>query len=451
MSDFEAKLQHLTAEQIEALYSEYISGEKIALLIERYAIDVAPSSLIKTFPPTPIATLACPYCKVSLFERRKSRTVHSWNENLAFCKTCAHRHYFPGRSRWRRDCTCRPCLAAREEARQVQAVDQRKRVKAHWSLAKRKALALHTLSFTRKLQLLAMLEVRMNAQHNYLTSVEQPDHDARVSPSSAMDTAILQALHEDSVLLVDPDSPLGAFSNDLTPKAWQNKVRWIVNVSLDGQQRAGLAQLYRVMHKELSGGPLPQWHGQIIAMIEALSAEEVCAHLAARCTEHGLPFDARKKAQEVATQLLQAHPVRHVWSLANSAVRGALSYIARTHVSKRHASNTIPASMLSMGERALRQQWQFNASSYDHHAPRSSLSQLLFDVLLQQDDHGLERKISEYIAQIPAQTRAADTGYDLRYCAMCGSAMVHAQRKPQGTLVNCKDCMARTFLAQRSD
>lgn len=41
MSDFEAKLQHLTVEQVERLYNDYLGGEKIALLIERYAIDGA--------------------------------------------------------------------------------------------------------------------------------------------------------------------------------------------------------------------------------------------------------------------------------------------------------------------------------------------------------------------------------------------------------------------------
>ncbi|WP_176514896.1 hypothetical protein [Pseudomonas faucium] len=407
MSEFEAKLQHLTADQVEALYSEYISGEKIALLIKRYDIDVAPSSLIKTFPPVPCPALACPYCEASLFERRKSRTTHSWNENLAFCKTCAHRHYFPDRSRWRRDCTCRPCLDAREAARQAQAVDQRKRVKAHWSLAKRKPLLLHTLSFTRKLQLLAMLEVRMDTQRNCLMPADQAGHEARVSPSKAMDTEILQVLHEESVLLVDPDSPLDAFSNDLAPKAWQKKVHWVANVSLDGYQRTNLAQLYRVMHKELSAGPLPQWRVQIIALIEALSAEEVYAHLATRCTEHGLPFDTRTKALEMAAQLLMAHPVRHAWLLADSAIRGALTYITRTHVTKRHASSTLAASMLSMGERALRQQWQFNLPNEETLAPRSSLSQLLFDVLLQQDDHGLGRKLGDYIADLPLHAGAS--------------------------------------------
>ncbi|MGF6394344.1 hypothetical protein [Pseudomonas plecoglossicida] len=401
MSDLETKLQHLTPEQIEVLYNEYLGGEKIALLIERYAIDVAPNSLIKTFPPMPCPALACPYCQAILFERRKSKSAHSWNDNMAFCKTCAHRHYYPGRSRWPRACTCPPCQNAREQARQEQAVDQRKRIRTHWSLAKRKPLVLHRLSFTRKLQLLAMLDVRMDVQHNCLAPGGQSTLDARVSPSSAMDATILQALHEESILLVDPGSPLDAFSDDLTPKARRDKVRWVANVSLDGQQRAGLADVYRALHKELSGGPLPQWRAQIVAVIEALSTEEVCAYMADRCAEHGLPFEARKKTAEIATQLLKAHPVRHVWSLGNSALRGALSYMARASVTRRHASNTIPASMLAMGERALRQQWQFNPSGCDNHPPRSSLNHLLFDVLLQQDDHGLERRIDDYVAELP--------------------------------------------------
>jgi len=33
LSDLEAKLQHLTVEQVERLYNDYLGGEKIALLI----------------------------------------------------------------------------------------------------------------------------------------------------------------------------------------------------------------------------------------------------------------------------------------------------------------------------------------------------------------------------------------------------------------------------------
>ncbi len=138
------------------------------------------------------------------------------------------------------------------------------------------------------------------------------------------------------------------------------------------------------------------------------------------------------------------HPVRHIWSLANTAVRGALSFVARAQVSKRHAANTIPGSMLSLSERSIREQWQFTVSSYDTHAPRSGFSQALFDVLLQQDDHGLCRKVSDYIADLPGQ---ADTsGYTL-FCAMCGSNLVHVQAGLRETIVNCKDCLARTLVS----
>ncbi|MFJ4067600.1 hypothetical protein ACIPW4_20205 [Pseudomonas sp. NPDC089996] len=443
MSDFKSKLQHLSAEQIEALYDEYIGGEKIALLLERYAIDIAPSSLIKAFPPVPCAELECPYCEVSLHERRKSRSAYSWNDNMAFCPNCAHRHYFPGRNQWHRACTCQPCVAARERARQAQAIEQRIRIKEQWSLAKRLPVPFTTLSITRQLQLLAMLEIRMDAQRGCIQAAEKTAGDARVSPSPSMDSAILLALHEDQILLVDPESPLDAFSDDPTPKAWQNKVRWVANVSLDGQQRAGIAPLYRALHKALSNGPQAQWRDEISAAIKQLCSEEVCAYIATRSAEHGLPFEARNKAAEVATQLLDAHPVRHIWSLANTAVRGALSFVARAQVSKRHAANTIPGSMLSLSERAIREQWQFNVSAYDTPAPRSGFSQALFDVLLQQHDHGLRRTVREYIAELPGQP---DANGGRLFCAMCGSNLVHAQAGLRETIVNCKDCLARTLV-----
>ncbi|WP_256218586.1 hypothetical protein [Pseudomonas sp. NBRC 111130] len=444
LSDFKSKLQHLSAEQIEALYSEYISGEKIAQLLERYAIDLAPSSLIKAFPPVPCAELVCPYCEVSLYERRKSRTANSWNDNLAYCPNCAHRHYFPGRNRWQRACACQPCLAAREQARQAKAIEQRKRIKEHWSLGKHLPVPLHTLSITRQLQLLAVLEIRMDTQTDCILAAEKTIGDARVSPSKGMDSTILLALHEDQILLVDPDSPLEAFSDDPTPKAWQNKVRWVANVSLDDAQRAGLGILHRALHTALCAGPQPQWHDELVAAIKSLCNEEVCAYIATRCAEHGLPFEARHKAAEVAAQLLDKHPVRHIWSLVNTAVRGALSFVARAQVNKLHAANTIPGSLLSLSERAIREDWQFTVSSYDSHAPRSGFSQALFDVLLQQRDHGLSRKVSDYIAELPVH--ADDNGCRL-FCAMCGSNLVHVKAGPRETIVNCKDCLARTLIS----
>ncbi|MFJ4052630.1 hypothetical protein ACIPZC_04040 [Pseudomonas sp. NPDC089743] len=397
MSDFQAKLQHLSAEQVEALYSEYISGEKIAHLLERYAIDVAPSSLIKAFPPLPCAALRCPYCKTSLFERRKSRTASSCHDNMAFCKTCDHRHYFPGHTKWRRVCACQPCLAARQQARLELQAQQRQRIREHWSLARRQPIPLRSLSITRKLQLLALLEVRMDKQHERLLPAEHPTGEELVSPSKAMDASLLQALQEDLILLVDPDSPPASFSNDPTPKAWRDKVYWVVNVSLHGHQRAGLKPLRRALLDLLGAGPRPEWREQLSEAITALSIEHVCACIASRCAAHGLPFEPREKATQAAAQLLGMLPVASALSLVDDAVHSALTYIARSHVTPHHASSTIPANMLAGAERAVREQWQFGPCSY----ASSAYSRVLFDVLLRQDDHGLRRRIAEYIEELP--------------------------------------------------
>jgi len=444
LSDYTSKLQHLTAEQIEALYAAYIGGEKIAVLLERYAIDIAPSSLIKAFAPVPCAEHQCPYCNVPLFERRRSRSAHSFNDNMAYCTQCQHRYFYPGRSQWHRECTCAPCLTARELAKQQRALEKRKRIQDHWCLGKRPPVPLDRLSITHRLQLLALLEVRMDAQRDCIQAAETATDDARVSPSAHMDTEILLALHVAHVLLVDPDSPLAAFSDDAMPKAWQNKVRWVANVSLEGTQRAGVGGLYRALHAGLSSGAQAQWRDEVGELIRQVCIEEVCAYVANRCAEHGLPFEARKKAAQVTAQLLEVHPVRHIWSLANTAVRGALSYVARAQVSKRQASNSIPGSMLSLSDRAVREQWQFNSSSYDGSGPRSGLSQALFDVLLQQVDHGLQRRVADYLAELPL---AGAGGGGAWFCSMCGSGLVHVEHAMAQTVVNCKDCLARTRVA----
>ncbi|MNG71640.1 hypothetical protein D3C79_300510 [compost metagenome] len=446
MSDYEGKLKHLTAEQIEALYKAYIDGEKNAVLIARYGIAVSPSCLIKTFPPVPSKALSCPYCIASLYEHRKAKGSSRWQDKAAFCRSCAHRHYYPGRSRLQRFCTCRPCQEARAQARQEQEAEQRRRIHAHWSPDKKQPVAFDTLSFLRKLQLMALLEVHMDTQRDRLSPLQDSSADARVTPSSRMDCALLQALHDDSILLVDPLSQLDAFSDEAIPKAWQQKVGWIANVSLDGSQRASLTLVHRTLYDELSAGPQPHWRAQIVEALRQVSIEEVSAYLEARCAEHNLPFEARKKTAEVTATLIEMLPVRSLWSLCNTAVRGALSYIARKEVSRLHASNSIPANLLAMAGRAVREQWQFSQSAYDLSAPRSSFSQVLYGLLLNQDDHGLRRTLNDYIGLLREQTPPTSTDQAALHCVMCGSGMVHVQSKHREIIINCKDCMARSLV-----
>lgn len=56
----ESKFDHLTEEQLDTLYAQYMAGEKVATLLERWAIDLSPSMFIRAFPAKACDNLACP-------------------------------------------------------------------------------------------------------------------------------------------------------------------------------------------------------------------------------------------------------------------------------------------------------------------------------------------------------------------------------------------------------
>nr|WP_314873885.1 hypothetical protein [uncultured Pseudomonas sp.] len=448
MSDYQNKLRHLSAEQVEQLYQEYLGGARNAALIERYKLDLAPNCLIKSFPPVASPDVTCPYCATPMYERRRGKTSCSWDIDPAFCKGCDHRHYPPGRTRLQRYCTCAPCKASRLAHEQQQSLERRQRIQAQWSLDDIPGVPLASLGFTSKVQLLALLLTRADQANQRLTPLAELRGDARLTPTQDMDSMLLHALREHKILLIDPGSSLDAFSNGsaLVPRV--DKVCWIVNVYLGRPQRATLTQLQQALLDDLSQGPLPAWHGEIVEALHRLAVEEVYAYILSRAADHGLPFDAWKKSREVAAQLLLQLPIRSIWSLTNTAIRGALAFAAQCQVNKHIASNTIPGRMLSLGQRAVEERWPFRWPGFEVKAPRSNFSHVLHGVVLKLDDHGLEQTLFAYISQLPAPGGAVipPAGSIRLHCVSCGSAAVHAQANAIETIVNCKDCMARTVI-----
>ena len=385
----------------------------------------------------------CPYCEVSLYERRRSRSANSWNDNLAYCPNCAHRHYFPGRNRWQRACACQPCLAAREQARQAKAIEQRKRIKEHWSLAKHLPVPLHTLSITRQLQLLAVLEIRMDTQTDCILAAEKP----LAMPVSAHPGAWIQP---------------SCWRCTRTRSCWLTRIRRWRPSATTPHQRPGRTRC--------AGSPMSAWmthsgpaSAPCIACCtrrcplarsrngmtnspqpSSCSATKKCAPTsppAARNTACPSRPGTKPPKSQPSYSTCIPYGTSGRWSTLRSG--GAVIRCPRPGqqtACRQHHSG----SLLSLSERAVREGWQFTLSSYDTHAPRSGFSRALFDVLLQQPDHGLGHKVSDYIAALPGH--ADDEGCRL-FCAMCGSNLVHVKAGPRETIVNCKDCLARTLIS----
>ncbi|WP_050577227.1 hypothetical protein [Pseudomonas cremoricolorata] len=445
MTDYQEKLGHLSAEQIEALYQEYLTGARIAPLLERYAVVLRPNSLIKAFPPKACDDLQCPWCLQPLHIRRRGKAEPEHSINEAFCLSCPHRHYFPAYNRLQRYCICAPCAASRVEARQHQESELRGEIDAYWGLQGQPAIPYERLGLAQKLALMAIIEARGSARSDRIEAVEPSACGPRLSPSQSMDGALFDDLRQQQLLLLDPDSDLEAFSlNPAMPRL--ERVRWIGNITLDGQRRARLTEVYQRLHQELARGPAPQWQRELSTLVRRLAVEEVLGHLEQRCSEHGLSLRGVERSRELAAQLLQRLPVCSVWYLANSALRSAVQFAERCNVNTQHAAQTLPGKLWALGQRAIDEQWPLEASRHSASAPRSAYSRVLHGLLLGHHDGGVERPLSDYLNALPQPLEPAQISTASLHCSHCGSSAVQARVEAQQVSIRCQCCTARSVL-----
>ncbi len=418
MADYEDKLSHLSAEQIETLYQRYLANEPVAVLLTDYRIEVRSSGLIKAFPPVPCADLACPWCEQPLYTRRRGKSQAPRSINEAFCLACPHRYYFPAFNRLQRFCICPPCSARRHHARHNEETWLRGQILDYWSLEPAPLVPYSTLGIASKLTLMALIEARGNARSDRLEPLEAGQVGLPLSPSQTMDTAMLDAMRQQMLLLIDPDSPIEAFKpNPALPRL--DRVHWVSNLTLDGKLRASLTEVYRRVHQELTRGPQPEWHADLTQALRRLAVEEVYGYLERRCAENGLTFHARERGQAVAEVLVEKLPVCHIWDLTNAALRDVQQFADHCNVDSRHAVGTLPGKLWNLGRRAISEQWPARGSRQGASAPRSVYSTLLHGLLLGHADGGLERRLSEYLDALPDPT--AQAPHAVLQCPECGA------------------------------
>lgn len=450
--DLAVELQHLSADQIEELYQHYLAGEKNSILIERYRIKIAPNSLIKILPPLELQSLTCPYCKINMYENRKSKSSSTHLAPPAFCKTCPHKHYYNTGSRAKQRCGCAPCIAFRNDEERKLEARKIEKIQKVFSLNDRKPILYELLNIGDKMNLLAVLEAQTNERFDIVFSMEETPRNIRLTPTKRMDSKILKSLYDRQILLIDPKSPTRAFSFEPKPAADIDQVRWILNVSFDGVERPAIAAIYSALYDELRGGSVTEWKSELLGNMAILASEEVLQFVHLRCNELGLPFGAEDKTREITAQLLKDFSVREICYFADLASRRAHNYAAEQHVGKMRASNTIPNKMLHTGEKALRENWSINFKR-KMKEPRSEYSKILHNLVLKLDDFGDNRKISEYVSQACGTKThcTSNIEHGTLFCPSCGSSTIHVMMDDSGIVINCKDCISRSALSLRSE
>ncbi|KRG32458.1 MULTISPECIES: hypothetical protein [unclassified Psychrobacter] len=439
------EVKHLTDSDIEELYQRYLNGEKNSALIADYEIDINPNKLIKVLPPQQLLDTVCPYCQIPMYVKRKSKSHSSWKNNPIECYKCAHKIFASSNSCYQEYCECSKCLDLKRQ-KAIDDVNKKREIIAEsHCLQKFSPIDYECLTFTEKLILLTLFRIQTDEDFGHILSLDNPLRIRLFTPSSSMDEGYIDRLYRSNILLIDPLSSIDAFPDENPAKSYyQRKVQWIVNVSLDGENRNQLSEIYNKIYFDIKNDITPEWENELFELLLKISVEEVLQYLYIKIEELNVIFVAEKKTREITEQLLIDFSVSEIYYFVKKAVEDAHIFYTKGFASSRkHAGNIIPGKMLSLGERALKENWETYKYNRDSRAPRSYLSQMVFDFLLNGEDAGFNKAIGKYWEQEISPkyfpTNESNKENNL-YCIKCNSKNVQINMIDSKLSLDCKDC-----------
>lgn len=439
------EIRHLSSVEIEELYQKYLSGEKNSVLIRDYRIDIAPNKLIKILPPIKVDGTLCPYCGVTMFTKRRGKSASTWDVPPIECHECDHKVFSEKASFRRQMCNCQKCVSIREQQKVEAETERVEKIRAKYAICNREVIEYSELNFFHKLVLLTLFRMQTDEDFDYILSLDDPSRVESLSPTSQMDMECLKELFSCGAIIIDPESRVEAFVEDEDFNSFYlNRVRWIPNVALDGFERAALNEIYKEIYNEIKSGIQGQWESEIFKTLFRIAREEVLQYVHVRADELKIDFTAENKTREVVSQLLQSFSVSEIYYFVKKSVENAHIYYSKGYASnKKHAANTIPNKILSLGERALNEGWSTYKYNRDSRAPRSYISMVFYDFFLQENDSGFSKAPGKHWEQeLFPRNFCENIGSDKHNlsCSQCDSKNVEAKMVEYGLEVSCKSC-----------
>src|SRR5690554_5583901 len=136
---------------------------------------------------------------------------------------------------------------------------------------------------------------------------------------------------------------------------------------------------------------------EFIELCNEVQLQECLAFLTVKLEEHQLYFSPGEKTQHTLRQCLESFSVAQTYNFIWRAARDAAAYYMRSYVSKRQAANTVVRSISRSLEQALANDWDVKAFNRNYDLPQSSLSHIIFNVLLGTDDGGFKQPLHELV------------------------------------------------------
>lgn len=446
------ELTHLSAAQIDELSARYEAGEKCAQLIIDYNIKTTPNKLSKILPLCIVSNLTCPHCKEPMYREVRRKNTHYYNQPYATCIECQHIEYADKDNNRNELCICTQCNNLRNHEAEIKATMSRAIISEKYSTNSYPAYPYSQLSFSEKLFILAFIEAGHIDTEQTFHPLSKTSNSKPFMPSRSMGVECLTSLFHRKILLVNPDTPTCFFHelNNFNTFDFES-VSWIVNVTLDTIKKANLTVLRdQIVQDVIYSRIRPEWSIDIHDLIFKIATEEAIMNISVAIEKHDQltePPSASTRKSIIA--MLNDFSVSEIRHLSKLAIDNAIEfYNSGLSKGRKHATNSIPGEMLKKAERAKIKSWSISNPPRNPALPRSALSIILYEQILNAKDAGFYKPLTPYWEEDIKKKYFTVHAPNLLHCTACNSHEIIPVMTGNNIHIACKECGELKFFSE---
>jgi hypothetical protein len=310
------------------------------------------------------------------------------------CTRCAQPYHFSTRRLYQERCrfrnrVCAVCLEA--ERRSIAEKKQAAVLKIR-NTSRNEDIKLESLDLKSKIYLLSAIQAQADEKFNTIEPLNGLP-PCTLSPDHAYDEDIVEHLIDnnifilsvgtrpDAITLLDNDKisiELGKCEFELACK--QEQTIEFINHFFDE------STLDNVTKSE-----------EFIEVCKEVQLNECISFLKLALKEHQLHLSPGEKTRLVLSQCLVNFSVAQVYNFIWRGAKDAAAFYMRSSIVKKHAANSAISNISRNMERALAYGWDVKPFHRNHNLPQSSISRIIFNMMLGTDDGGFEYPLHDLI------------------------------------------------------
>ena len=360
-SNLHENIAHLSQEQTVELMTRYYAGEKNAVLIDEFKIDVKVNQLHLTFPLLE-HNESCPYCQVQMKVQPKSKSAY--RKGMPFCEKCGH-------CIGSLACRCEGCQGIehrKKRNRRLREIAVQERIQNTIRGLQYNKPLFEELTVRDKLYTAALLRACLSEDMRSIHPVCSTS--VVLAPTPDYETKIILHLCNKRIIIPDVQATSSVMLNtNNTIQINARSTSFILNLA--NSHKTYLEIIESLLY------PQPIEGNNTYAVFELwqeVAIHEGIEYLQARLQEYRLPIRVGEKTRLAMGKILEKYSVSQLFNFLWYSVKNAAAFRQKNGISLQHAANTVPGNIIKRYEYANAENWSIKGFDRDSKHPESAIS-----------------------------------------------------------------------------